>query len=290
MDKSKQRETRNKSVKKIDHTLSQGKNKKDSIDMKIPKKASHTSLILNIGNPVSHYGTEKIQENNTPKKPSFTPTNYKELNLSYKTNLESRLNTNQPITDEYKHIHENTNSKITGSMKIIDDIKKRIEEMKSEENKYKVYDKNLDGNVDKLIKNLKNELFDISKNIKTSEEKMENFFKTCSKTPIRNDKVEQISVKTKHDEQGFNHVLSDLKNKNDELLSELNVLRENFNDVKKQNSELKDKIVTNEKTSKHSFNLTNQGSEMKFSKPSINLDNLNTKNENFLMKNMSEKV
>ena len=188
-------------------------------------------------------------------------------------------------------------------MKIIEDIKKKIEEMKNEENKYKVYDKNIDGNVDKLIKSLKNELSDISRNIKTSEEKMENFFKTYNKTTVINPRLEKTCSnedKSKSEDQNFNLVLRDLKIKNNDLISELNVLKENFNDVRMQNTELKDKIVSNNKGNERHYKTANSNSDAKMNRQqnhSIDTVDLKeskvspiNKNENFFIKSMSEKV
>ena len=184
-------------------------------------------------------------------------------------------------------------------MKIIEDIKKKIEEMKTEENKYKVYDKNIDGNVDKLIKSLKNELSDISRNVKISEEKMENFFKTYNKNTVVNSRVDDN--KSKIDDQNLNFQVKDLKKKNDNLISELSVLKDNFNDVRKQNYELKDKFVTNENTYEKNSRNNNKTNDTKINRQQHNSVDIasslikdhispEARNETFYIKSLSDKV
>ena len=109
MDNNKLREIRNKSLKKTENTNFLGKIKETN--EKSQKKTSPFPIQINVINPVS---TMDKKDSSTPKKSTFTPIVFKDIN-KYKTNSESKLSENlQPISDEYKYIQESTNNKITG--------------------------------------------------------------------------------------------------------------------------------------------------------------------------------
>lgn len=119
MDNNKQREIRNKSSKKPEITLIQGKFNKE-INDKSQKRTNHNPIQINVITPVSNYIDKKI-ESNTPKKSTFTPIILKDL-TAYKTNPDSRIGSGlfpQPISDEYKYIQESTNNKITGVLYVL---------------------------------------------------------------------------------------------------------------------------------------------------------------------------
>ena len=100
--------------------------------------------------------------------------------------------------------------------------------MKTEEQKSKVNDKNIEGgNVDNLIKTLRIGLSDISRSIKTSEEKAEKFFMNYNKTTLTYPyKGSSNEVKSKTD--GKNIFMKDLNKYNEDLNSEINVFKTEF--------------------------------------------------------------
>ena len=117
----------------------------------------------------------------------------------------------------------------------------------SEEGRYKIKDRKLDSNVDKLIKTLKCELSDMSRNIKTSEEKVEKFVNTYNRTSAAIPKLEKINDDLVNIDQNV-FLIQDLKRKNDHLNWELNVLKENYSELKKQYNYIRDQVSNKDKT------------------------------------------
>ena len=171
------------------------------------------------------------------------------------------------------------------TIRILDDLKKKVGELKIDDKK--LFEKNKNNDLDKLFKSIVDELSDFSLLVKESDFKIENFIKKISSSVKSNQSLQANFVSTptsvsknyfpnkSNEGSDINNVVKDLRNKNEELVSEMMELKEKFVEAKIKNIDLKNKLKG--KADKDDVNLNNKLSKLRLnSKTELRMSKKNT--------------
>lgn len=176
-------------------------------------------------------------------------------NLNFKPHSELMTSTGFMCQNEIKLIKEisqRQQNKLVSTLRIFDEIKKRVNKIKIDEKR--LFEKSKIDEMDNLFKLVKDELVDFSLIIKEADFKLDIFlkkifknFKQVSTSPFNmistpNSLSKNINFNKSKEEVQFNDIVHDLRNKNDELVSEMMDLKEKFVEAKIKNIDLKNRL------------------------------------------------